>query len=240
MTLSIIIPTLNEEDTLPALLTELKRSPLQPQILIADAGSEDNTTDIALDAGCRLINCEVKGRGAQMNAALPYANGDVVLMLHADSQLPKHGLEVLMSQMENQPNLVGGNFRLRFDGQDWFSRGMSWVYNQLRPLNLYYGDSGIFARKKWLEVLGGIPELPIMEDVALVRQLERLGPTTRIETPEIVTSSRRFEGKPPLKTLYVWGKMHWLYETGASPETLQQTYERFKPLPSNKQASPEE
>ena len=229
MLVSIIIPTLNEELALPECLKSIRLASegLEelPEILVADANSQDNTADIALRAGCRLVDCEEAGRGVQLQSGALQASGDYLLFIHADCSLEPGAIQAMVEALEDDQDLVGGNFRLRFDGQDSLSRFMTTFYNDLRTLKLYYGDSGIFVRRGAWEALGGFkPELPIMEDFDFVQRLEAFGPTTRIESHSLTTSSRRFHNKSIPSTLFLWAKMHYLYWRQAPPDQLKATY----------------
>ena len=97
--------------------------------------------------------------------------------------------------LASNPKLIGGNFRLIFDGDTSFSRWLTKVSAWLRPLGIYYGDSGIFVRRTIYEALGGFRPIALMEDLDFVRRLERFGETCCIEDPPLITSSRRFDGR---------------------------------------------
>jgi hypothetical protein len=125
--------------------------------------------------------------------------------------------------------VIGGNFRLVFDGETWFSRWLTRSYARVRRLGFYYGDSGIFVRRSAYEALGGFRPIAVMEDLDFVRRLERSGKTCCISEPALVTSSRRFEGRHPLKIVCGWIKLHILFWLGVSPDRLAEIYRKHAP-----------
>ena len=125
--------------------------------------------------------------------------------------------------------VVGGNFRLVFDGDTTFSRWLTGFYAWIRSIGLYYGDSGIFVRRSVYDALGGFRPIPLMEDLEFVRRLGRFGRTCRIEDPPLITSSRRFEGRRPLEIFFGWVRLHALFWRGVSPERLADIYKTQAP-----------
>lgn len=220
---SVVIPTLDEADRLAALVEALIREPELAEIIVADGGSTDGTTALAEGLGARVIETE-RGRGRQLRAGADGARGEILLFLHADSIFPAGGLRALCAALDRDPRVPGGNFRVVFDGGSRFARGLTIAYPWLRHVTLYYGDSGIFARRSVCEAIGGIKPIPIMEDYDFVRRLERAGPTCRIEQPALTTSSRKFEGRRAGAIIWGWVVIHVLYWLGVSPERLARLY----------------
>lgn len=222
--ISIVIPTLNEAETLPSLLSTLGREIVDHEILVIDGGSADGTADLARQAGATVLAAP-RGRGPQLARGAAAAHGDIILFLHADSAFPRGGLAALRDALDRSPDAEGGNFRLLFDGQDAFSRWLERFYDRIRRLGFYYGDSGIFIRRAVLEVLGGIRPIAVMEDYDLVRRMERSGRTLCIREPPLTTSSRRFAGRQPAAIVWGWIKIHLLFHLGVDPERLSRLYE---------------
>ena len=123
----------------------------------------------------------------------------MLFFLHADSTLPPSALDRINEVLSTDANIIGGNFRLVFDGDTAFSRWLTGFCAWIRLLGFYYGDSGIFVRRSVYEALGGFRPLPVIEDWDFVRRLDGFGRTSCIEDPPLVTSSRRFEGRHPLE-----------------------------------------
>jgi rSAM/selenodomain-associated transferase 2 len=222
---SIVIPTLNEADRLPQLLAVLAREPRLREIIVADSGSDDGTQPVALQLGATVI-LTGRGRGRALCKGAMAASGDILLFLHADSIFPPGGLAAIVRALDRDQRVVGGNFRVVFDVDTRFTRRLAAVYAWLRRFALYYGDSGIFVRRKVYDEIGGIKPMPLMEDYDFVRRLERAGPTCRIDDPPLITSSRRFMNRPWPVALWGYTKIHLLYWLGVSPEHLASIYLR--------------
>jgi rSAM/selenodomain-associated transferase 2 len=223
--ISIIIPTLNEAELLPALLADLAREAAAAEVIVVDGGSIDDTAEIARRAGARLLRTAA-GRGRQLAAGAQASQGEVLLFLHADSRFPAGGLRRISGSLAATPQAPGGNFRLVFDGGEGFGRWLTGFYAWIRRRGFYYGDSGIFVRRAVYESLGGIQPVALMEDYSLVRRLERSGPTVCIEDPPLVTSARRFRGRHPVAIVAGWLWIHLLYYLGIVPERLARRYYR--------------
>ena len=223
MTISVVIPTLNEAARLPALLAVLGREPQLEEIIVVDGGSRDETARLAR-AGGAVVLSSLPGRGQQLRRGAEAARGEVILFLHADSGFPASGLQRIAERLAARPEIVGGNFRIVFDGDDGFSRWLTGFYAWFRRRGLYYGDSGIFVRREVYRALGGIRPIALMEDYDFSRRLERFGPTCCIEEAALVSSSRRFAGRRPLAIVAGWLWLHALYHLGVSPEYLARLY----------------
>ncbi|MDA0305112.1 MAG: TIGR04283 family arsenosugar biosynthesis glycosyltransferase [Proteobacteria bacterium] len=222
--ISVIIPCLNEEANLPGLLGSLMAEGADHEVIVVDGMSLDGTVAVARGAGAKVIVSE-PGRGRQLFEGAVLAQGDVLLFLHADSIFPEGGLEAIDKALRDNPGAPGGNFRLLFDGDDGFSRWLEGFYAWLRSKGIYYGDSGIFVRSHVYERLGGIRPMALMEDYDFVCRLEGAGRTCLIETPALITSSRRFRGRCPVSIVWGWIKIHALYLMGADPDALARRYD---------------
>ena len=174
--ISVIIPTLNEARNLERLLAGLTAQDVAAEIVVVDGGSQDGTQAVANMFGVTLLSAQ-RGRGQQLLAGAEAASGDVLLFLHADSRFPAGGLEAIETALRESPALVGGNFRVVFDGNSDFSRWLTGFYAWFRGHGLYYGDSAVFARRDVYREIGGIRRMALMEDYDFTRRLERAGPT---------------------------------------------------------------
>lgn len=219
--LSIIIPTLNEARSIGATLAAAARSGEGVELIVADGGSEDGTKEAALSARARVVEAE-RGRGSQMHAGALAARGQVFWFLHADTLAPEGAARDILDALED-PRVVGGNFAVRFDGGTRPARFLTWLYPRLRLLGLCYGDSGIFVRREAYERAGGFKPFPIFEDLDLLRALWKQGRVAHLSA-EVVTSSRRFEGRGFARTFARWSFMQTLYWMGVRPDTLGRLY----------------
>ena len=197
--ISIIIPTLNEERSLPPLLDAIRQQEADCEVIVVDGGSRDRTLEIARRHGVRtLVSSPDRGTGICIGAQ--ESRGEVLLFLHADSTFLPGALGRIREALSIDTEIIGGNFRLVFDGDTPFSRWLTSFYAWIRSIGFYYGDSGIFVRRSVYEALGGFRPIPLMEDLEFVCRLEWFGRTCCIMDPPLITSSRRFEGRRPGKS----------------------------------------
>ena len=159
--ISIIIPTLDEERSLPPLLDAIHQQRAAHEVIVVDGGSQDRTLEIARDRDVRTLVAH-PGRGAGISIGAEASRGDVLFFLHADSTLPPGALDRIEEVLSTDASIIGGNFRLVFDGGTDFSRWLTGFCAWIRLLGLYYGDSGIFVRRSVYEALGGFRPIPLM------------------------------------------------------------------------------
>lgn len=223
--ISVVIPTLDEAHSLGATLQALTRfnHGHRVEVIVADGGSADATREIARAHGAHVI-LSARGRGAQMHAGATFARGDVLWFLHADTLPPPGAPGQILDALRRDPQIVGGNFKISFDGTRLAARFLTWLYPQLRKLGLCYGDSAIFVRARVYRQIGGFRPFPIFEDLDLVRRLKGRGRLVHLSA-EVVTSSRRFEGRSFAYTFARWSFLQMLYWLGVSPYTLSRLYE---------------
>jgi rSAM/selenodomain-associated transferase 2 len=223
MSVSIIIPTLNEAKSLCALLPELLARPGVAEVIVADGGSGDETPAIVADSRAKLVTSQ-RGRARQMNAAAARATGDILLFLHADTLLPANAMTLIESVVsEDRP---WGRFDLHLTGRHGLLRIVERMINWRSSVSgIATGDQAIFLRRDTFELLGGYAEIPLMEDVELSTRLRRLARPICIRQP-VITSSRRWEHHGILRTILLMWQMRLAYFLGTSPETLAQRYRR--------------
>ena len=222
---SVVVPVLDEEAALPSALEALAALPGRFEVLVADGGSRDRTREIALAHGATVVDAP-RGRAAQQNAGAQAAGGDVLVYLHADSRLPASAWASLDAALRD-PRVAGGNFALRFDGGDRFSRLLGAWYAVQRRLGVFYGDSTLWLRPEVFWALGGFPPLEIMEDYALVRALQRVGRTPCLAGPA-VTSSRRWRASGAVRTALLWACIRWLFVAGVPARRLAPLYRSIR------------
>lgn len=223
LAVSIVVPVLNEERALPGLLDHLAAVPWRREVIVVDGGSDDATRDVAgaHPSRPRVVRAS-RGRARQMNEGARHACGDVLVFLHADTVLPDDAYPQIAAALVDR-RVRGGNFRLRFDGDDLFARVLSRFYALQRRFGIYYGDSAIWLRRDTFERLGGYRDLPIMEDHDLARRMERLGETRCLPGP-VLTSPRRWQRLGLPRTIVAWTVIRWLYYAGTPPARLAALY----------------
>lgn len=221
MKLSIIIPAYNEADNIETTLQALQKyRPLGHQIIVADGGSTDNTLALAAPLA-DLVFSAPKGRARQMNAAAEKAEGDTLLFLHADTQLPKTALALIEDALQGKK---WGRFDIRLSGQASLLRLVEFMINlRSRLSGIATGDQAIFVSRHLFEKIDGYQDIPLMEDIALSRSLKQHGSPACLRTP-LITSSRRWEQYGILKTIVLMWRLRLGYWLGIAPETLIKQY----------------
>jgi len=219
---SVVIPALDEERHVAAAIRSVRP---EAEVIVVDGGSTDATREIAVREGARVLESP-KGRGRQLDAGARAASGEWLLFLHADTTLESGWLDALGAL---SPDVVGGAFRLAVasprPGFRVVERG---VRLRLRLFALPYGDQALFARREVYARIGGIPHIPLMEDVAFVARLRRAG---RLAFPAVraFTSPRRWDRYGIVgTTLRNWSLLAG-YAAGQSPERLARRYGRGSP-----------
>jgi len=219
--ISIIIPTLNEENNLDNLLSSLQAYQ-SVEIIVADGGSTDQTVDIARNHTVQVVTSPAS-RGLQQNKGAKTASGNILVFLHCDTMLPDNFPD-LVGTVLNQTGTAAGAFRLKINADDSSYRYIEWGVNvRTRFLGLPYGDQVLFVKKNIFEQAGGFPNLPILEDLVLVRRLKRLG-RIRISTASVITSARRWKRLGVLRTTLINQVILAGYLFGIKPETLARLY----------------
>jgi rSAM/selenodomain-associated transferase 2 len=223
--ISIIIPALNEAANIADAIVTTQSS-TNIEVIVVDGGSQDDTVAIAQSLGVKVISSS-PGRAMQMNAGAVAASGEILLFLHADTRLPA-GFDAMIRTALQQPKTVAGAFKLRIDASSWGIRLVEWGVN-LRShfLQMPYGDQAIFITKAVFQQIGGFPELPIMEDFELIRNLKRIGKIAIIPVP-VITSARRWLKKGIFKTTLINQIVIMAYLLGVSPERIRNWYRQEK------------
>ncbi|MBL8173343.1 MAG: TIGR04283 family arsenosugar biosynthesis glycosyltransferase [Bryobacterales bacterium] len=221
--ISVIIPTLNEAETIKGLLCSLRAAGAQ-EILVADGGSADATAQVA--AGYAVVLRSPQGRAAQMNHAARHAAGEVLWFVHADTRVEPGSLEAIAQAMRD-PRVVGGNFDIEFEGGDMPARAFGWVNRARYRFGVFYGDSGIFVRRAVFEEFRGYREWPILEDYELARRMWKRGRVVFLQN-RIHVSSRRWRNGGLWTTLWCWFWIQALYLAGVPPRKLAAMYREVR------------
>ena len=222
-TISIIIPVLNEAAIIQSTLMRLPQPELE--IIVVDGGSQDDTVAIARSTGIKVITVAQKNRAAQMNAGANIARADLLLFLHADTELPADFISLIVDTLK-QPQVVAGAFELAIASSD---RSLRWIETlvKLRShlFSLPYGDQAIFISKKIFVSLDGFADLTIMEDFELIQRLKRQGKIA-IAPHRVITSGRRWQKLGVWQTTLVNQLVIAGYYLGISPAKLSNIYRR--------------
>jgi len=218
--LSIIIPTLNEAEGIANLLTSL--SPLRQrghEVIVADGGSHDGTVELARPLADLVIDAP-RGRAAQMNAGAAQAKSEVLLFLHADTRLPTRADELIL----NSTARVWGRFDVMIEGTHPLLPVIAWMMNRRsRWTGIATGDQAIFVRREVFESMGGFPDIPLMEDIALSKKLKAIGPPLCMKA-RVTTSGRRWEQHGVISTVLKMWRLRLAFFLGADPARLAKAY----------------
>ncbi len=218
MKLSIIIPTLNEASNIESLLAQLSGEDIE--LIVVDGGSDDQTVQRA-SAHAKLVHSSA-GRAIQMNAGAAAASGDWLWFLHADTQLTEP-VSSYYSVITQSPS-VWGRFAVRLDDSRFVFRVIERLMNARSCFtSVATGDQGLFVDRRLFDELGGYPELPLMEDVALSKRLRKVMPVNCSALP-LITSARRWQQRGVLKTILLMWWLRLAYVLGVSPARLRQWY----------------
>ncbi len=222
MKLSIIIPTLNEAETIRQSLLSLQYfRKLGHEIILADGGSQDTTCFIAHPLVDHILISE-PGRGRQMNLGAKIATGKILIFLHADTLLPQDA-EMELSRLSGQQ--FWGRFDIKLSGTKKIYRLIEKMINiRSRISGIATGDQAIFMTRELYEKVNGFPDIPLMEDVAVSKKLKKIAPPVCLGA-NVVTSSRRWESRGVINTVLLMWILRMQYTMGVTPEKLANRYE---------------
>ncbi len=221
--ISIIIPALNEAGQIAATL-----QPLQTlrgrghEVIVVDGGSSDATVEVATPLADRVLSAP-PGRASQQAVGVSAVRHGLLWLLHADTAVPPNSDALIRAALERDRR-GWGHFNVRLSGRRRMFRVIEWFINRRSCLTgVATGDQGIFVQRDWLAQIGGIPQLPLMEDVALSKRLRRMGRGACIPVP-LVTSSRRWEEHGVWRTIVLMWGLRLGYVLGVSPQRLARYY----------------
>ncbi len=221
MRLTFILPALDEAGGLMATL-----SPLQPlraqghEVILVDGGSHDGTPDLAAPWVDRVLTAP-QGRARQMNAGAAAAQGEALVFLHADTRLPADAVALIQAALRQR---LWGRFDVLIAGRPWVLKVVALLMNlRSRLTGIATGDQAIFVRREVFIAVGGFPDQPLMEDIALSQRLKRLGPPACLRQ-RVLTSGRRWESQGPWGTILLMWRLRFDYWRGVPAEALAARY----------------
>jgi rSAM/selenodomain-associated transferase 2 len=223
MSLSVIVPVLDDARHLEALLSGLDRACPGAEVIVADGGSRDGSADVAARfPGVSLVSSG-RGRGRQMNAGAARARGDVLLFLHADTILPPGAADAVRSALADASRAYG-RFDVRFDSARPVFRLIAALMNlRSRLTGICTGDQAIFVRREAFGAVGGYREIALMEDVDLSRRLRRVGRLAALPL-RVTTSARKWEREGVARTIVLMWALRALYACGVGSDRLHRWY----------------
>jgi len=223
--ISVIIPALNEAHHIADTIKSIGYGN-NTEIIVVDGGSIDDTVSISRQLGATVIE-GFPPRSRQMNRGADAASKKTFLFLHADTRLPENFDRYILRAV-NQPGVVAGAFELRIDSPVPSLRIIERIANwRSRCLKMPYGDQAIFMFSNVFYEMGGVPNIPIMEDFELIRRFRKKGDVVTLHQP-VITSPRRWLNQGILKTTLINQLIVVSYFMGTSPDTIARLYGRGK------------
>ncbi|MEM6501561.1 MAG: TIGR04283 family arsenosugar biosynthesis glycosyltransferase [Cyanobacteria bacterium P01_C01_bin.89] len=234
--LSVIVPVWREADKIEDALKNLYSATeeVSYEIIVVDGDYEGSTLKV-IEPFLQSTNASIlvpthcviseKGRGNQMNCGAKKAIAPILLFLHVDTKLPPRALEKILFKLNQSDEIVAGAFDLVIESPQWIftviSKISSW---RSRITRIPYGDQGIFIRREIFEAVGGFENIPIMEDVTLMRLLKKQNMKICFLSDPVSTSARRWEREGIVQcTLRNWCLIT-LYFCGVKPQVLSRFY----------------
>jgi rSAM/selenodomain-associated transferase 2 len=224
-TISVIIPTLNEEKELPQTLAQLDRYK-KLEVIVVDGGSEDSTVEIAKNHGRQVLSSP-KGRGVQLNYGAKVSSGEILLFLHGDTRLPDK-FDSLIRKTIKKKNCAAGAFSLRIDSPRKSLAMIAYCANlRSKYLQMPYGDQAIFTSRNLYSKAGGYAEVPIMEDYIFMQDIRKYGKICILDE-EATTSARRWQNFGVIRTTLINQFIVFGYHCGVQLPTLARWYQRLR------------
>lgn len=228
-TISIVVPVFNEELCLPDLIARMQvllarvQAPVSPNvdIIFVDGGSTDATQALVKAAGLRVITSP-KGRAWQMNTGAAQTQGDILLFLHADTQLPADAMDSIASRLTSP--ISWGRFDVRIAGSSRMLPIIAHMMNwRSRCSGIATGDQTMFMTRSAFNAIGGFPEQALMEDIEASIRLKKLSRPACIASP-VITSGRRWDTRGVWPTIFLMWRLRWAYWRGQNVNQLARLY----------------
>ena len=223
--ISIIIPTINEANNLPLLLSDLSILNKEGEIIIVDGGSKDRTIDVAQIYGAKVYKSKEKNRGLQLHIGAKNSTGDWLIFLHADTRLTHDYLTKIRSVFGGDKNCIY-YFKFKINDKKIIYRFLEILVNfRSHHFKQPYGDQGLIIHRSTYFKNNGFRKIPLMEDIDFFRRLKNKKYLNQLNLP-IFTSSRKWERSNIfLQALKNWNfRRRWL--KGESLKSIYSDYYR--------------
>jgi len=223
-TLSVVLPVYHEAETINEVLEILRRqSDEGVEIIVVDGDPAGSTINAVIDEKALKMTAP-RGRARQMNVGAARAKGDIILFLHADTLLPRNAFALIRAAVAKK-DVVGGAFDLGFDTKRRiFAVTELYVALRTRLTRVPFGDQAIFIIRGYFEQIGGYRDIPLMEDVDLMKRIRKRCDSIAIIRHKVRTSLRRYERDGVLYCTVRNLALQVLYTWGVPPERLMKWY----------------
>ena len=190
--ISIIIPTYNEANNLPLLLSDLSIIQKEGDIIIVDCGSDDKTIDIANIYGAKIYKSKERNRGLQLDIGANNSKGDWLIFLHADTRLTHDWFREIKSVLKGEKNYIY-YFKFKINHKKIIYRVLEILVNcRSQYFKQPYGDQGLIIHRTIYFRNNGFRRIPLMEDVDFLRRFNNKKNLKQLNLP-IFISSRKWE-----------------------------------------------
>lgn len=222
--ISIILPILNESETLKRVLPRLERLSRQNcELIFVDGGSWDDSLAQLEAAGFSVV-CSEAGRARQMNMGASQATADRLVFLHVDTRLPDLAPALICNALSEDHDGQWGRFDVSIEGQHPMLKCVSWMMNQRSRLTgIATGDQALFIRRELFNRVGGFPQQPLMEDVEISRRLKQYVRPVCLKA-RVHTSGRRWQQRGVWRTIGLMWRLRFAYWRGVPAEQLARLY----------------
>lgn len=221
------MPVRNEDADTLSKLTDLVKLEGIAEVVVVNCSDQHSTTDKLKELqsifnSIRVINSEIAGRAHQMNQGGTLASGSILWFIHADTSVPESSAEYILKSISAEK--PWGRFDICFDNPSARMKLVAYAINLRSGLTgVCSGDQAIFLLRSQFHKMGGFPEIPLLEDIALTKKLRCEAQAIRIRTP-VTTSARRWETRGYLRTIFLMWLIRFLFWVGVSPRTLARLY----------------
>ncbi len=196
-------------------------------MVVVNCSDQHSTTDRLKELqskfnSFKVINSEIAGRAHQMNQGEAIASGSILWFIHADTSVPESSAKFILESISTER--PWGRFDIRFDNPSVRMKLVAFAVNLRSGLTgVCSGDQAIFLLRSQFHKMGGFPNIPLLEDIALTKNLRRETQAIRIRTP-VTTSARRWENHGYLRTIFLMWFIRFLFWVGVSPRKLARLY----------------
>ena len=221
--ISVIIPTINEANNLPLLLSDLSIIQKEGEIIIVDSGSEDKTIDVANVYGAKVFKSKERNRGLQLNIGAKNSKGDWLIFLHADTRLSNEWFRKVNSVFKEDKNYIY-YFKFKINQKKIIYRILEILVNfRSQYFKQPYGDQGLLIHRTTYFENNGFKKIPLMEDIDFLKRLNKKKHLIQLNLPIFISSRKWEKTNIFLQALKNWNfRRRWL--KGESTKSIYSDY----------------